>query len=62
MRNDKLDELRGLIQIFLLGNEVVCAGAVCCMFFFARRGRQSEDSGEGDGGDMEGDEPDGEEL
>lgn len=40
----------------------MCAGAVCCMFFFARGGRQSKDGGEGDGGDVEGDKPDGEEL
>lgn len=62
MRNDKLDELRGLVQIFLLGNEVMCAGAVCRMFLFTRRGRQSEDGGESDGSDVEREEPDGEEL
>lgn len=62
MRNNKLDELRGLVQIFLLGNEVVCAGSVCRMLLFARRGRQSEDGGEGDRSDVEREQPDREEL
>lgn len=62
VRDDEFDKLRGLVEIFLLGDVVVCALAVDGVLLFAGAGSQVEDGGKGDWGDMEGNEPDGEYL
>lgn len=62
MRHNEFHKLGDLVQILLLGDVIVCALAIGGVFLLAGCGGKIQDGGESDRGDVEGDEPDGEDL